>query len=352
MNSSINQTILVAVEDPVLHPEAMHVAAATGRPIIESTDISDATRHFHRASAVLIDAGMAKLLNNSTRRGRVFFLDSDPGPSNWKAAMAIHAEQALLLPAQAAELLSALGRDNRDVAGGSGHIVGVVGAVGGAGTSTLAAAIAKRRATTSPTVLIDGVPHSGGIDLLLGIEDSPGARWPDVGFHRGTVHATDVIKALPRTPDNVAVLSTARSNIADPFDVAPLDIAKALECFLASDQQVDVVVDLSVGGLVEEVMESLSHLVIVVPAEVRAVAAANALKLSLQQFHTPISVVLRHRGWSGLDVDDVEAILGCDLLTEVGTISKLPKSVELQGLSGGLPKVLASAADAAWAVVA
>lgn len=238
MNTTTHQAILIAVEDPVLHPEAMHVAAATGRPVIETTNLMDISRHFHRASAVLIDTSMASQLSPGKRRDRVFLLDSDPGPSDWKTAMKIHAEQAILLPAQAGELLSALGRDDKQLPVASGHVIGVAGVVGGTGASTFAAALAKRRAESATTVLIDADPSSGGIDLLLGIEDVPGARWPDVGLRRGTVQAADVLKALPSTTDEVVVLSTARSNVLDPFALSESDVSAAIDCFLRDRKSV------------------------------------------------------------------------------------------------------------------
>lgn len=352
MNTTTHQAILIAVEDPVLHPEAMHVAAATGRPVIETTNLMDISRHFHRASAVLIDASMGSQLSPGKRRDRVFLLDSDPGPSDWKTAMKIHAEQAMLLPAQAGELLSALGRDDKQLPVASGHVIGVAGVVGGTGASTFAAALAKRRAESATTVLIDADPSSGGIDLLLGIEDVPGARWPDVGLRRGTVQAADVLKALPSTPDEVVVLSTARSNILDPFALSESDVSAAIDCFLSADRSVDVVVDLPHARVHPDIAERLSHLVLVIPAEVRAVAAARARYMELQQLHVSITCVLRHRGWSGLDVAEVEEILGADITAEIGSIQRLAKSVEMHGLTGSLPRVLSSACDAVLGEVA
>ncbi|WP_143336626.1 hypothetical protein [Corynebacterium pacaense] len=123
--TNTSQALLVAVADPVLHPEAMHIAAATGRPIIDSTSPQDLARHFTRVSAVLIDAEMATLIASGPprpRRERVFLLGSDPGPIDWQCAMGVHAEQALLLPAQAPELLAALGRENSSTGGGGGGV--------------------------------------------------------------------------------------------------------------------------------------------------------------------------------------------------------------------------------------
>ncbi|MFP7365079.1 septum site determining protein [Corynebacterium callunae] len=351
MKTPRTQAILIAIEDPALHPEAMHVAAATGRPIIESTNPSDISRHFHRASAVLIDAATAVRISNEQHRDRIFLLDLDPGPSNWKAAVQIHAQEVFILPAQTAELLAVLGREDSRTPAGAGQVIGVMGAVGGVGASTLAAALARKRSGLTSTVLIDGVPASGGIDLLMGVEEVLGARWPDVGFNRGTVQAKDVLQALPQSKDTVAVLSTARSKIIDPFQLTPAEISAAINCFMAADTTIDVIVDLPNTWASSEIMEHLSYVVLVVPAEVRGVAAAGALKLEIAAFQTPLVVVLRHRGWSGLNVGDVEEILGTDVLAELGTIAKLPKTLEMQGLTGLMPRALSATADAIWAEI-
>lgn len=351
MKTPRTQAILIAIEDPALHPEAMHVAAATGRPIIETTSPGDIARHFHRVSAVLIDAASSTNITNEKRRDRVFLLDLDPGPSNWKAAVQIHAEEAYILPAQTAELLGALGREDSKTTASAGVVIGVMGAVGGVGASTLAAVLARKRSAHNTTVLIDGVPSSGGIDLLVGAEETLGARWPDMGFKRGSVQATDVLEALPHTKDKMAVLSTARSKVLDPFQLNPAELSAAISCFSASENTVDVIVDLPAHWANSEVMEHLSYLVLVVPAEVRAVAAAGAVALELQPFQLPLLVVLRHRGWSGLNVGDVEEILGCDVIAELGTIAKLPKSLEMQGLTGLLPRALSATADAVLAEI-
>lgn len=343
------KAILVAVDDPILHPEAMHIAAATGRPIVDTTDPGDMNRHLNRVSAVLIDSGTAARINNEKRRDRIFLLGSDPGPADFKTAMKIHAEQALLLPAQTGELLTALGRDDDRLASphrGSGSIIGVLGVAGGAGVSTLAATLARRRSLLNPTVLVDAVPSSGGIDLLLGAEESPGARWPDLGFTRGAVQAEDVLAALPTMGEKLFVLSTARSMTVDPFVLGAAEVKAAVACLADADDPLDVVVDLRAGDIADEVVPVLDHLVLVVPAEVRAVAAAVSQRLELQQHQVPISVVLRHRGWSGMDVAAVEKILGTCVIAEVGTISRLPKSVEMHGLTGVLPRALVTVADA------
>ena len=61
-------------------------------------------------------------------------------------------------------------------------VLAVVGGSGGVGASTFAAALATAAA---PATLIDLDPVSGGIDVLLGIEDVPGARWSGLRLEGG-----------------------------------------------------------------------------------------------------------------------------------------------------------------------
>lgn len=368
MNSHSNQMILLAVEDPVLHPEALHVAAATGRQVVESTDPVDVLRHRHRVSAVLVDTATARSLlpaaaDNSTGtasggqgRGRIFLLGADPGPTDWKLAMQIHADQAFLLPAQTAELLAALGRQDTPVESrdqGVGTTIGVLGAVGGVGASTLAVVLAKmlakRNGHRRGTVLLDAVPCSGGIDLLLGIEDTRGARWPDLGFRRGSIHVPDVLAALPATAEGIRVLSTARSTVADTAVLDGAELAAALDCLRAADPPLDLIVDLHPGELLDAALDHLDHLVLLIPAEVRAVAAAVARRLDPRLHRVPLSVVLRHRGWSGLDAAEVEEILGAEVTAELGSVSRLARNTEMRGLDGAPPRSLATVAEAVLA---
>ncbi|MBO1753062.1 hypothetical protein J4G33_14715 [Actinotalea sp. BY-33] len=115
------------------------------------------------------------------------------------------------------------------------EVIVVVGVVGGAGASTLAALLARRRALTAGrrrgepagrgrggpggarlggtrddgVVLVDLDPGSGGIEVLLGIEERPGARWAALREVRGTLTEDDLAGVLPRW-EGVEVLSGDR----------------------------------------------------------------------------------------------------------------------------------------------
>lgn len=79
-----------------------------------------------------------------------------------------------------------------------GQVVAVVGAAGGVGSSTLACLLARRRAAAGErVVLVDLDPGGGGLDVLLGVEQVPGARWSDLRHTGSGVEAAPLLDALP-----------------------------------------------------------------------------------------------------------------------------------------------------------
>jgi secretion/DNA translocation related CpaE-like protein len=118
-----------------------------------------------------------------------------------------------------------------------GQTITVVGAAGGAGASTLATLLARRRARDGRTVLVDLDPGAGGLDVLLGVEDRPGLRWSHLQHVRGELDPRELHGALP-VWDGVEVLS------ADPaFDLPDDAVVGAVVRALAADDAT-VVVDL------------------------------------------------------------------------------------------------------------
>ncbi|RRQ01660.1 hypothetical protein CXF41_03440 [Corynebacterium bovis] len=132
--------VICAVGSPDLAEEVALVADATGGPVLAG---------LRRAGRT------ARVLRVGSRR---------PG------------EGAVFeLPGDAAELAAAVGRREP-------VRVGVTGAVGGAGTSVFAAALATVLAegAEDPPVLVDGDPRPPGLDVVLGVEDAPGWRLPEL----------------------------------------------------------------------------------------------------------------------------------------------------------------------------
>jgi len=85
-------------------------------------------------------------------------------------------------------------------------VVVVLGASGGLGASTWAAALARRLSLhLGECVLVDADVGGGGLDMTCGTEHVPGLRWPDLARLRGKTSCSRLIAALPH--GEVPVLS-------------------------------------------------------------------------------------------------------------------------------------------------
>lgn len=98
----------------------------------------------------------------------------------------------------------------------------MVGARGGAGASTFAALVARCASAGRPTTLVDLGLLGGGVEVVLGLEDAPGARWADLAAVQGDLAPADLDGVLPRWGD-VDVLGPDRRAAPDALDaLAPV----------------------------------------------------------------------------------------------------------------------------------
>lgn len=99
----------------------------------------------------------------------------------------------------------------------SAHVVlGVLGASGGLGASTLAASLAAAFVpTVGFTCCVDGDLVGGGLDVTACLEHSPGLRWPDLAGLRGQIDGAELLGALP-SAEGIHVLSAGRGAAAPP----------------------------------------------------------------------------------------------------------------------------------------
>ncbi len=103
--------------------------------------------------------------------------------------------RCLALPAHAEELLT---RARTVCQPRRARVVGVVGARGGAGATSLAAALARACAKESLAVALVDLDGAGpGLDLTLGIEHEGGLRWADLDGPEGTLPERALEEALP-----------------------------------------------------------------------------------------------------------------------------------------------------------
>jgi hypothetical protein len=148
--------------------------------------------------------------------------------------------------------------------GTSGPVLGVLGAVGGVGTSTLAAALAH----VAAGVLVDTDGAGGGIDVLLGIEGVPGARWSGVRLAGGRLDPSAFADGLPRW---------GRAHVL-AADVRPRaeDVATVLAAAAASGAP--AVVDLG-RDPAPELAQTCSLVLVVVPCDPAGLAAGRAARM-------------------------------------------------------------------------
>ncbi|MFI8850270.1 septum site-determining protein Ssd [Streptomyces sp. NPDC053499] len=258
----------------------------------------------------------------ATRRPGVLLVGRDwDDPGVWERGVRIGAESVVLLP-DAEGWLTGRIADALEGVGQAALTVGVIGGRGGAGASTLACALAVTAARAGErTMLIDADPLGGGLDILLGAERTPGLRWPDFAESRGRVGGAALAESLPRT-DELSVLSWDRGERV----LLPADAMKSVLCAARRRGGV-VVVDLprQADEAVAEALVQLDLGLAVVPAELRAVAAAHRVAARTQLVVRDLRAVVRPpggpqdaRGYgSGLDDAEVARLLGLPLSGEL-----------------------------------
>lgn len=203
---------------------------------------------------------------------------------------------------------------------GTRTVLGVSGARGGTGASTLAAACARALARREGgCVLVDLDDDGGGIDVLCGIEDQPGLRWADLRDATGDVPAAELRALLPLWGD-VHVLSHDR---ARPGEVAPAALHDVLAA-LGAD--VPLVLDLPRHVRSRPPVPVDLH-VLVVPRDLQGVAAAQR---SLHDLHpaAPVRLVTSGAAPGGLTEGVVADAVGVDVLARLHPDRALPRAVE------------------------
>ena len=322
---------LVVTSDDVLLEKVQRVAATVG---VETEPVVPTRARAAWAAASLVVVGSDQLATLVElvlpRRPGVVVVEAGSGllqPSTddvalWQRAMALGAERVVRLPDDDAWLASRLGELHAGPV--TATVVGVVGAVGGCGCSTLAAALAVVAADSGQCVLlVDTDELGGGLDLLLGAEDEDGSRWPQLSGARGTVTAATLHEVLPSVPDvpRLQVLSCARTSVSDtPWPAAAQLSDDAFAAVLTGAVRgFDlVVVDLGRGeGAPSAAMRRADSVVLVVPLRLRAMTAARSLLARHEELGPRLHVVAREPSPGGLDAADLRAAVDRAVVTTI-----------------------------------
>ncbi|MEU1213443.1 septum site-determining protein Ssd [Streptomyces sp. NPDC005791] len=291
---------------------------------------------WERAPMVLVGDDAARGCRGVARRPGVMLVGRDQDdPVVWRRAVEIGAEYVLRLPDSEGWLVDQIANAVEGT-GRSALTVGVMGGRGGSGASTLACALAVTAARSGRrTMLIDGDPLGGGIDVLLGGEESEGLRWPNFARSKGRLGGGALEESLPAL-HGLRVLSWSRD---DEVIVPP----HAMRSVLAAARRLGGVVVVDLPRRVDEsVAEALSQLdvgLLVVPGELRAVAAARRVASAARMVLEDLRVVARGPYTAGLDEQWVAQALGLplvgDLPAELGLASAQDRGVPPGGNSRG-----------------
>ncbi|MBF6173244.1 septum site-determining protein Ssd [Nocardia blacklockiae] len=330
--------VVVLVTPQRLREEVGRVAAAADRRIAAAA--MPLGRHaWAGAALVILDTAAAHACAAAgypRRGGTLLVTEGEPGLLDWQAAAAVGAERVLALPAEADALIESFAH-HAQRGPGDGSVVAVLGAGGGAGASTLAAAVALTGAAwrfREATLLVDGDPLGGGIDLLLGIESTPGLRWPDLVVEEGRVAAAALHDALPSACPGLAVLACGRAGPGEiPPELAPGAVRAVVEAGrLAGDL---VVCDVSGerGPHADQMLDAADLVVLVVPARLRAVAAARAVTAHVARRNPNQALVVRGPAPGGLSAGEVADALDLPLLAALRPQPALTTHLERTGLT-------------------
>jgi hypothetical protein len=181
-------------------------------------------------------------------------------------------------------------------------------------------------------VLVDVDVCGGGVDVLLGVDGAPGARWSDLHLAGGRLDADVLIAGLPLW-GSCALLAADETRI-DPEAVRQV-IAVAAELG-------PVVAALPRGDCPERAAALLACDLVLVLArgDVPGLVAAHAVVGRLPE--VPVGVVVR-RGTAGVPTADAARLVGGTLLGELPPLgagfapSRLPREVRqlAAGIWGG-----------------
>lgn len=202
-------------------------------------------------------------------------------------------------------------------------VVGVVGARGGAGASVIAAGLAGQLSEAGPCALVDmGV--GGGLDTLLGLEEEPGLRWPDLADARGLVDGAQLAQALVRWR-RCSVLSGDRRRPGFPPGAAVGDVLDALTRCHPS-----VVLDLDRSEVCgpTSVAAACRVVLVVVPRDLAGVAGALAVRDRLVGTVQDVRLVVRGPAPGGLGVSELALAVGLPVSAAVPAERRLATAIE------------------------
>ncbi len=334
------EILLVTAFDFLRHEVARIVAAAGGQ-LRCVDDAGQAAPFWDSAEAVLVGSDITELPGRR-RAPAVLVGTNGEGDSLWHLAASLGAERVAVLPDAAGWLAEHLARSRSPEAGGL--VVGVTGGCGGAGASTAAIWLCQAAAGLgASTLLIDGDPWGGGLELALAAEESPGLRWPGLAEASGSIDPEQLRQSLP-TAGGFSFLSWPGSRDR-PAAVPSATLAGVMD---AARRGYEVVV-VDLGRAAEPVQQfawDCDRMLIVIPPRLKAAVAAARLVQELPPIET--GLLVRGRAKAGLDAaliseavrlpihGYIPELRGTAAATESGNLLELGKRRNVRRFAAGV----------------
>lgn len=269
------------------------LAAAGGTEVDVAPDPTAARSRYTTAPLVVIGMDQAQpcLHARLPRRPRVVLVGrSGRDDKPWQLAELLGAEHIALLPEAEPWLVDRFAERRLASETPPAAVLGVIGGRGGAGASVLAGGLAVTAARSGlRTLLVDADPLGGGLDLVLGWEQLEGLRWPALTQTDGRVDPPALVQALPRRGDLV-VLSWDRGELPE---VPAEAMAATIDAGRRGRDLVIVDLPRYFDDAAVAALRATDQVFIVVPAELRATAAAARVAAAVSEHCADVSVIVR-----------------------------------------------------------
>lgn len=315
------------------------ICAATGTGLVVVTEPPSRTL-WRAAGHIVLDLSQAQDVVTQQfprREGVTVVCPSEPTAAALAWCVRLGAEATVTRDDLDAALTERLGSSVTSI--GTGRVIAVVGACGGAGASVFAAALAVASGREArSTVLVDCDRWGAGLDVVMGLEGASGVRWPDLAAPSGRLAPEALHRALPagaRAHGRVPVLTFDRDRLLD----VPVEVADVVVSSLRSGGDT-VVVDVpripSDAG--DRVLELADLVVLVTPADVRGCCAAQRQTEKLRAAGSPIGLIVRGPSPGGLGGDDLASVLGVPLIGTLRPQSRITRDLEAGRAPGADPR--------------
>jgi secretion/DNA translocation related CpaE-like protein len=180
---------------------------------------------------------------------------------------------------------------------------------------------------------MDCDPWGAGLDVILGIEDSAGLRWPDLAAPSGRLPIDELQRALPGFSLGAGRIAVLCHDLQAGFQIP----GEVVDVVLAAGRRAGAtnVVDLPrhPGSVADRVLEQADLAVLVTPADVRACWAARRVCARIRDLGTRTGLVVRGPSPGGMGAGEIAQVLGLPLLATMRGDSSVARDLEF-GLAG------------------